>query len=171
MLILVFDRDVRRSIRSPICSDFVTPRAYCMLWISVASREFAGSFWTMRLKLNSLGSIYKRLLDRVARWTREGLIFWTMTQAIDCIDSFERLEPPAWELESENWVLRIHRVYTMFCMWRANVVLLTYLLTAVDCVRPGPFYNGFLDGQSTTFGSVVVFRSVHLTAELFPSLM
>ncbi|KAK2184378.1 hypothetical protein NP493_268g03054 [Ridgeia piscesae] len=28
----------------------------------------------------------------------------------------------------------------------------------VDCGLPGPFYNGYLDGQQTTFGSVVVFR-------------
>ncbi len=28
----------------------------------------------------------------------------------------------------------------------------------VDCGLPGPFHNGYLDGQHTTFGSVITFR-------------
>ena len=28
----------------------------------------------------------------------------------------------------------------------------------VDCGLPGPFYNGYLDGQQTTFGAVIIFR-------------
>lgn len=32
------------------------------------------------------------------------------------------------------------------------------LCNTVDCGRPGPFYNGYLDGEKTTFDAIIVFR-------------
>jgi len=32
------------------------------------------------------------------------------------------------------------------------------MYTVVDCGKPGPFFNGYIDGQQTTFGSSVIYR-------------
>lgn len=36
-----------------------------------------------------------------------------------------------------------------------------FYCAVVDCGKPGPFYNGYIDGQQTTFGSSVVFRYIN----------
>ena len=33
-----------------------------------------------------------------------------------------------------------------------------FIFTEVDCLTPGPFYYGFIDGIETTFNSVVHFK-------------
>jgi len=51
------------------------------------------------------------------------------------------------------YVLALYKYFTYL-----TCLLTFYCCIVVDCQRPTSFYNGYIDGQQTTFGSTIVYR-------------